>query len=211
MPTEDSSMSGISRRSFLKTTAAGVAFAGSSLGFAGLGFAHGTTLRAYGVTTAQMDDPSLITKATGIKLEFTPTDADIGVFMRDALANNIGETHDIMIFDGGTQDILLGRGVSMPKSMRRTRRSSCGTGHRISGKNPTSAYSKARPTVFRSSAIAMHSLISRTQPVPIPTASTKSPTPCSMKTTGHAGASRWIVYSRSRSPAWPTSSRSMAA
>lgn len=107
MPTMDTTASGMSRRSFLKSAAGvSVAFAGSSLGFAGLGMAQETVLRAYGVTTAQMDDPSLITKATGIKLEFTPTDADIGVFMRDALANNVGETHDILIFDGGTQDIL---------------------------------------------------------------------------------------------------------
>jgi len=103
----DTMETGVSRRSFLKSAAGvSVAFAGSSLGFASLGMAQETVLRAYGVTTAQMDDPSLITKATGVKLEFTPTDADIGVFMRDALANNVGETHDIMIFDGGTQDIL---------------------------------------------------------------------------------------------------------
>ncbi len=103
----DTKRTGMSRRSFLMSSAAaGAAVAGAGLGFAGPASAEEVVLRAYGVTTAQMNDPSALTKATGVKLEFTPTDADIGVFMRDALANNVGETHDIMIFDGGTQDIL---------------------------------------------------------------------------------------------------------
>ncbi|WP_439619003.1 twin-arginine translocation signal domain-containing protein [Shinella sp.] len=97
----------ISRRSFLKSTAAaGVAIAAGGA-FQSAAFAQdGALLKAYGVTTAQMGDPSLLTKATGVKLEFTGTDADIGVFMRDVMANNIGETHDILIFDNGTQNIL---------------------------------------------------------------------------------------------------------
>lgn len=96
----------MNRRSFLKSTAMfGAALAGSSL-LGGIAFAEEVTLKAYGVTTAQMNDPALLTKATGVKVEFTATDADIGVFMRDVLANNIGETHDILIFDNGTQNIL---------------------------------------------------------------------------------------------------------
>jgi spermidine/putrescine-binding protein len=45
-------------------------------------------------------------KFNGITMEFTPTNAEIGVFMRDVISNDLGETHDIFIFDGGTEDIL---------------------------------------------------------------------------------------------------------
>jgi len=52
MSTTDTMATGMSRRSFLKSTAGvSIAFAGSSLGFAGLGMAQETVLRAYGVTT----------------------------------------------------------------------------------------------------------------------------------------------------------------
>jgi spermidine/putrescine-binding protein len=98
------------RRAFLKTTAAfGVAFAGAGISGRATA-AQETVLKAYGVTTAQMNDPSLLEKATGVKLEFTATNADIGVFMRDVLANDIGSTHDILIFDNGTQNILGPKG-----------------------------------------------------------------------------------------------------
>lgn len=94
------------RRTFLKSTAAvGLAMAGAGAASRSA-FAQETVLKAYGVTTAQMSDPSLLEKATGVRVEFTGTDADIGVFMRDVLANNIGDTHDILIFDNGTQNIL---------------------------------------------------------------------------------------------------------
>lgn len=94
------------RRAFLKS---GVA-AGATLAAFGGGlmpaFADSVALKAYGVTTAQMSDMSLLETATGAKLDFTGTDADVGVFMRDVMSNNVGETHDILIFDNGTQNIL---------------------------------------------------------------------------------------------------------
>jgi hypothetical protein len=63
-------------------------------------------VRGYGVTTSQLKDWEIMRKAIGVKMEFTPTNADIGVFMRDVISNDLGETHDIFIFDGGTEKVL---------------------------------------------------------------------------------------------------------
>lgn len=64
------------------------------------------TVRGYGVTTSQLKDWEIMRKAIGVRMEFTPTNADIGVFMRDVISNDLGETHDIFIFDGGTEKVL---------------------------------------------------------------------------------------------------------
>ncbi len=71
-----------------------------------MAWAAGEAVKAYGVTTAQPRDWSLMEKSVGIKVDYTPTNADIGVFMRDVISNDLGATHDIFIFDGGTEDIL---------------------------------------------------------------------------------------------------------
>jgi hypothetical protein len=63
-------------------------------------------VRGYGVTTSQLKDWDIMKKSIGVTMEFTPTNADIGVFMRDVISNDLGETHDIFIFDGGTEDVL---------------------------------------------------------------------------------------------------------
>ena len=63
-------------------------------------------VRGYGVTTSQLKDWEIMRKAIGVRMEFTPTNADIGVFMRDVISNDLGETHDIFIFDGGTEKVL---------------------------------------------------------------------------------------------------------
>ena len=63
-------------------------------------------VRGYGVTTSQLKDWSIMEKSIGLQMEFTGTNADIGVFMRDVISNDLGETHDIFIFDGGTEDVL---------------------------------------------------------------------------------------------------------
>ncbi len=98
---------GMDRRNFLQTAVAG----GAAMMAGGRAWAQSTTtLNAYGVTTAQMTDPSYLENATGVRIEFTGTDADIGVFMRDVMANDIGSTQDILIFDNGTQNILGPRG-----------------------------------------------------------------------------------------------------
>ena len=82
------------------------AAASGPLAVSGRARAASTTVKGYGVTTSQLKDWGIMEKAIGIKMEFTGTNADIGVYMRDVIANDLGETHDIFIFDGGTEDVL---------------------------------------------------------------------------------------------------------
>ena len=97
----------ISRRDVLKGTAAAATLAAAgSLATTRVAQAASTTVKGYGVTTSQLKDWSIMEKAIGITMEFTGTNADIGTYMRDVISNDLGETHDIFIFDGGTEDIL---------------------------------------------------------------------------------------------------------
>jgi spermidine/putrescine-binding protein len=103
----------LSRRKFMEgaLTAAGLAAAATALpaplpGMSQQAWAAGVPVKGYGVTTAQPKDWSIMTKTTGVTVDYTPTNADIGVFMRDVMSNDLGETHDIFIFDGGTEDVL---------------------------------------------------------------------------------------------------------
>lgn len=103
------SRSDISRRSFVDRalTLGGItALAGSVPLLGGTARAAGEPVKAYGVTTAQPRDWSLMEKTVGITVEYTPTNADIGIFMRDVISNDLGATHDVFIFDGGTEDLL---------------------------------------------------------------------------------------------------------
>lgn len=103
------SRSDLSRRSFVDRalTLGGItALAGSVPLLGGPARAAGEPVRAYGVTTAQPRDWSLMEKTVGITVEYTPTNADIGIFMRDVISNDLGATHDVFIFDGGTEDLL---------------------------------------------------------------------------------------------------------
>ena len=107
--TDSTRINDISRRELLKGAAAtGIVAVAASSAIAGATSAHAasTTVRGYGVTTSQLKDWSIMEKSIGLKMEFTGTNADIGVFMRDVISNDLGETHDIFIFDGGTEDIL---------------------------------------------------------------------------------------------------------
>jgi putative spermidine/putrescine transport system substrate-binding protein len=97
----------VSRREVLKGAAAvSLTAAVSAWPGARQALAASPIVRGYGVTTSQLKDWSIMEKAIGIKMEFTGTNADIGVFMRDVISNDLGETHDIFIFDGGTEDVL---------------------------------------------------------------------------------------------------------
>lgn len=104
---DDRKTGALTRRDVLKTgTAAGVSVAvagGLSVGMTQVAHAASDTIRGYGTTTVQLKDWSLFTNSTGLTMEFTPTDANMGNFMRDVTVNEIGDTHDILFTDGGTQ------------------------------------------------------------------------------------------------------------
>jgi spermidine/putrescine-binding protein len=101
------------RRDLLK--GAGATGALALLGSLGLtrmaSAAASQTVRAYGVTTAQLKDWSLFTKSTGLKMEYTGSNNDVGVFMRDVIASQMGNKVDIFIFEGGTQNLLGPQGA----------------------------------------------------------------------------------------------------
>ena len=82
-----------SRREVLKGAAAvGVVAATSAFpGARQAALAASPIVRGYGVTTSQLKDWSIMEKAIGITMEFTPTNADIGVFMRDVISNDLGD------------------------------------------------------------------------------------------------------------------------
>ena len=104
---DDRKTGALTRRDMLKTgAAAGVSVAiagGLSVGMTQVAHASGETIRGYGTTTVQLKDWSLFNKSTGLTMEFTPTDANMGNFMRDVTVNEVGDTHDLFFTDGGTQ------------------------------------------------------------------------------------------------------------
>ena len=104
---DDRKTGALTRRDMLKTgAAAGVSVAiagGLSVGMTQVAHASNETIRGYGTTTVQLKDWSLFNKSTGLTMEFTPTDANMGNFMRDVTVNEVGDTHDLFFTDGGTQ------------------------------------------------------------------------------------------------------------
>jgi putative spermidine/putrescine transport system substrate-binding protein len=68
-------------------------------------------VRAYGVPTAALANWAPLEASLGIKCELNGTSNDVGVFMRDIMASNLGESTDIYIFESGTEDILGPRGL----------------------------------------------------------------------------------------------------
>mgnify|MGYP003362687612 CR=1 FL=1 len=68
-------------------------------------------VRAYGVPTAALKDWAPMEASIGVRCELSGTSNDVGVFMRDIMASNLGETTDIFIFESGTEDILGPRGL----------------------------------------------------------------------------------------------------
>ena len=105
----------LSRRDLMKSVAA-VTGIGALGGVAGIGALSGvasetaaaadTTIRGYGVTTAQLQDWSVMTKSIGLKMDFTGTNNSVGVFLRDIVASQLGDKTDIFIFESGTQNVL---------------------------------------------------------------------------------------------------------
>jgi putative spermidine/putrescine transport system substrate-binding protein len=111
----------LSRRNFVESalslsalTAAAATLPAALPGMSQQAWAAGAPVKGYGVTTAQLKDWSIMTKSNGVSIEYTPTNADIGVFMRDVMSNDLGDTHDFFIFDGGTEDVLGPEGFYAP-------------------------------------------------------------------------------------------------
>ena len=106
----------LTRRDMLRALggAAGAAALGAVSGMPSAANAADQTVRAYGVTTAQLKDWSAMTKAIGVNMEFTGTNNSVGVFLRDVVASQLGDKVDIFIFESGTEDILGPQGVYLP-------------------------------------------------------------------------------------------------
>ncbi len=87
------------RRDFLKAAAAaGAGAALAPLSGAGRALAANATVTGYGVTTAQLKDWSIMSKSLGVDMTFTPTNNDVGVYMRDVMEAGLGDKVDIFIF-----------------------------------------------------------------------------------------------------------------
>jgi spermidine/putrescine-binding protein len=105
----------LTRRDMLKALGgAGAAAVAAAAGMPAAAMAADTTVRAYGVTTAQLKDWSIMTKAIGVNMEFTGTNNSVGVFLRDVVASQLGDKVDIFIFESGTEDILGPQGIYLP-------------------------------------------------------------------------------------------------
>ena len=106
----------LTRRDMLKVMGAGVSAAavGAVAGSPAPAQAADATVRAYGVTTAQLKDWSFMTKSIGVNMEFEGTNNSVGVFLRDVVASQLGDKVDIFIFESGTEDILGPQGVYLP-------------------------------------------------------------------------------------------------
>ena len=73
-----------------------------------------TTISAYGVTTAQLENWSPMQKSLGLTMKFTGSNNDVGVYMQAVMQSQIGSAEDIFIFEGGTQNILGPPGAYLP-------------------------------------------------------------------------------------------------
>jgi len=97
------------------------------------------TVSAYGVTTAQLKDWSMLTKSTGLQMQYIGSNNDVGVFMRDVLASQMGNKADIFIFEGGTQNLLGPQGAYLV----------------IDEKNPNLKLWQRTPDVWKRSAVVV--------------------------------------------------------
>ena len=92
----------VSRRQVLKAAAGGAVLV--SAGPLRQARAADTTVRVYGVNTSTLKAGwDAFTEQTGLTMEYTETTADLGVFIREVVANEIGEVYDFFIIDIGMQ------------------------------------------------------------------------------------------------------------
>lgn len=69
---------------------------------------------AYGVTTAALENWAPMEKMLDITMDFTGSNNNVGVFLHEVMADRIGRTEDIFIFEGGTQNVLGPKGLYLP-------------------------------------------------------------------------------------------------
>ena len=92
----------LSRRQVLKAAAGGAVLV--SAGPLRQARAADTTVRVYGVNTSTLKAGwDAFTERTGLTMEYTETTADLGVFIREVVANEIGDVYDFFIIDIGMQ------------------------------------------------------------------------------------------------------------
>src|SRR6056297_1764506 len=103
----------LTRRSLMQAAASIGGLA--ALGMAGKASAQDMPLvRAYGVPTAALKDWSPMEETLGLRVELSGSNNDVGVFMRDVMASELGDEVDIFVFESGTEDILGPRGLYAP-------------------------------------------------------------------------------------------------
>ncbi|GGO53721.1 Spermidine/putrescine-binding protein [Roseovarius pacificus] len=103
----------LTRRSMLQglTAVAGTAAVGGVAGMPVAARAQDLpVVTAYGVPTAALKDWAPMEASIGVRCDLSGTSNDVGVFMRDIMASNLGDSTDIFIFESGTEDILGPRG-----------------------------------------------------------------------------------------------------
>ncbi|MGA8261786.1 MAG: extracellular solute-binding protein [Arenicellales bacterium] len=113
------------RRRFLRHSAAGaLTLAAPAIISARSGTARAdeNTIRILGVTTVAPKDWSGFEKATGLKVEFTPMDDDIGVFLHEVMANDAGERYDLFAAFSGPFVTLSKGGYILPVDGSRLKR-----------------------------------------------------------------------------------------
>lgn len=104
----------LTRRTMLQSLSAlaGTAAIGGVTGYPGAAHAQDLpVVKAYGVPTAALKDWSPMEASIGVRCELSGTNNDVGVFMRDIMASNLGDSTDLFIFESGTEDILGPQGL----------------------------------------------------------------------------------------------------
>ena len=106
----------VSRRRFLKRAGTLAAAAGTSVLAIRPEHARAAdnVIRIMGITTVALPDWSQFEADTGLKMEFTPIDADIGPFYHEVKANDAGDRYDIFATGLGVYRSLSEEGYILP-------------------------------------------------------------------------------------------------
>jgi len=104
--TTDLRMLAITRRGLISGGSAAVLAAVAGPRFASPAQAQGTGIKVYGTAAQGLSDWAGFTAATGLEMEFTPTNGDPGVVVREIMANGIGDSFDLFLTETGMQKTL---------------------------------------------------------------------------------------------------------